>query len=311
MKKPKVVILELSKQNAVHWWRSKRPFEALRDLGLIDLYICYDKVVVDDIKGSDVLVFSHAMDLVHVQIAEMAKRAGIKVWVDFDDDYRTVPVHNEHHNVVRACLPNSMALLGLADVVTVSTWELKEAYKDIREDIEVLPNSIFEHEIANKWNERNIWLWRGGNYGMRDVFHRIQDLQTIGHTGAEMLWMGAIPPFLPSQVIEGRVIGWVTVDRFFEFLEKIAPGYVWKPLEMHQFNSCKSNIALLEAAVAGALCVTNSDEDKWRTAITVEQARDQGNGWKRKRFEAQREFILDGYEINKTNTKRLEILENM
>lgn len=311
MKKPKVVILELSKQNAVNWWRSKRPFEALRDLGLIDLFICVDKIVIEDVKDSDVLVFSHCMDRVHVQIAEWAKRAGVKVWIDFDDDYREVPVHNDHHNAVRASLINSMALLGLADIVTVSTEELKEAYKDIRTDIHVLPNSIYEHEMADGWNENKTWLWRGGNYGMRDVWARIEDLNTIGRTGAEMLWMGAIPCFLPAEILEGRVIGWVPVERFFEWLARIAPGYIWKPLEMHQFNSCKSNIALLESAVAGALCVTNSDEDKWKAAITVEQARDQGNGWKRKRFEAQREFILDGFEVNKTNKKRLELLQNL
>jgi hypothetical protein len=309
MRKPKVIILEETKQNAVHWWRQLRPWTAMEKAGHCELLIQYDTLKQQDLLRADVIVFSGGIGKAHVDLAEIAHAHGIKVWHDFDDDVRAVTRYNLHHEGTKKNLPFSMGMLGAADIVTTSTEELKEFYSDIRNDIQVLPNAIYEHEIADGWNIGFECLWRGGRYGMRDVWVNMVDLQKIGKMGCRMTWWGDIPYFMPEDQL--FTLGWTDINLFFPMLKKLAPSYVWKPLEDTQFNKAKSNIALLESCVAGALCITNDKGEKWKPAITAEQARDNVDSWKAKRFREQADFVRELYNIEKVNEKRLEILKGI
>lgn len=309
MRKPKIILLEETKQNAVHWWRQLRPWTAMERAGHCELIIEYDTLRPQNYLRADVIVFTGAVGKAHVDLAEVARRHGVKVWADIDDDVIAISRYNIHHEGVKKNLPNIMAMLGAADIVSTSTEELKAAYSTIRPDLHVLPNAIYEHEIADGWNIGLECLWRGGRYGMRDVWTNMEDLQKIGKMGCRMTWWGDIPYFVPEEHL--FTLGWCDVNLFFPMLKKIQPSYVWKPLEQTQFNAGKSNIALLESCVAGALCITNDKSEKWKPAITAEQARDNADTWKMKRFRDQADFVREFYNIEKVNEKRLEILKGI
>lgn len=210
----------------------------------------------------------------------------------------------------------------MADVFTVSTDEMKEAYLHLRTDTHVLPNAIYLEEMASEFNghhkeqqgkkfEFPLVLWRGGQYGMRDVWENVGDLSKIsGYTARNngtVAWMGSVPPFLDGDL---QVLEWVNVNMFFDNLRVLRPDYIWKPLSKTQFNSCKSNIALLEATVAGALCIGGDGTDKWRPAIKPEQI-ENDMSWKRKRFEEQRKFVAEHFDIEKVNVDRAAILAGL
>lgn len=79
---------------------------------------------------------------------------------------------------------------------------------------------------------------------------------------------------------------------------------MWKPLTVNAFNDCKSNIAWIEATMAGGVCVTNyAGKGGWADSLPdftddPELVRDT--------WELSKEVILEHYNLLKVNEARFE-----
>lgn len=305
---PIVATLLGDKLNGVSLWRTVRPWADLNHAGAVTFKPIYDKYNEHDTFLFDVFYISHASHHNYLKIAEACKLAGKKVWVDLDDDLLGTPVHNMAKDTIARSIDTMLAIVKMADVFTASTPEIAEKYgADLKCPVYVLPNCVHPEELQRQWNGGVRGLWRSNFSQVRDMQVCWKDFDTMTAAGVQMAFIGAYPPWLdnPAWTEWGPTMG------YFSALRKANAAYFWKPLEENAFNRAKSNVALLEGAMSGALTVCNLKHDRWRPAISAAEVRDRNDNWKTRRYEDTLAFIEDQYNAAKVNEQRYRILVDL
>jgi hypothetical protein len=95
---------------------------------------------------------------------------------------------------------------------------------------------------------------------------------------------------------------------YFLNLKQGLANVFWKPLQENLFNDAKSNIAMLEAAMSGGVCVTNyAGKPGWEFALpefpNEEETREQ--------FYEVRQAIVENYNLFDVTEKRFQSIVNI
>lgn len=211
----------------------------------------------------DILFMLRPSSNEHRQIVEMAKRLGLKVWVDYDDHLLDVPDSNPAHghysnpknkDNIRYCV-------GHADVVSVSTQFLADEYQQYRlgHPCVVIPNALHHRFVEPLPEPNKIILWRGSNtheadlQTAREFFLKTQET----HPDMRFLFLGE-PDYRTKRLFKPgimRVMPPVGIDEYFSLIMSIRPAFQIVPLEDNPFNRAKSNIAWIEATMAGGMVI--------------------------------------------------------
>lgn len=263
----KLCILKKPVESAVTYYRAAGVFGPLsRCHKDVDVNIIATKDFTADVASGFDVVFSHRpVSSEEIRALWVASRSGCKIWVDIDDLLWAIPPSNpaalhfshDHLRVLSDCVEN-------AHIVSCSTQYLAGYIeKDFRRKPIVIPNAWndYAQKIAepNTPKDSNKILWRGSNthdgdlFSYRDAFKHIE--------GVEYHFMGSQPWHLLESY--GGHLNTIFVDSWttnvLEYFDRIAqnkPNFVVVPLEDSSFNRAKSNIAQMEAIVAGALPIT-------------------------------------------------------
>jgi hypothetical protein len=195
-----------------------------------------------------------------------AKLSGAKMWVDIDDLLWQIPASNPARmNNTPGHMENLRKGLVNADVITVSTPELSAQVKIEygRESI-VVPNAWNDYALPIQEpapiveGEKIRIVYRGSNshdgdlFAHRDAFREYENI--------EFIFMGCMPWYFYTNY-GGHMTtiiqeAWnMDIFAYFQRLIQLKPHFVVFPLEDNTFNRCKSNIAAIEATVAGAVCI--------------------------------------------------------
>jgi O-antigen biosynthesis protein len=262
-----ILVVRPKVETAVSYYRGTTVMAHLcREKGW-HMQTAYPKEITPDfIAGFDILFDIRPTSEEAIYLIFMAKRAGVKVWIDIDDLLWKIPAANiasrtwsqtAHDNLLRAVLN--------ADVVTVSTDALaEETNKEFGKPCVVIPNAWNDYAgpLPEKWNAPDTEepfriLYRGSNTHAGDLFaHRdaFQDIPEI-----EYRFMGEFPWYffrhygghletIIHEKWQNSILG------YFARLDAIRPQAFVFPLEKNRFNECKSNIAWIEATMCGAVC---------------------------------------------------------
>lgn len=188
-----------------------------------------------------------------VEVLEVLKYSGLKVAMDFDDDFTTI--HEENTNNERftgEILESFEKATALADGVTVTTKQLKEKFGHLNDNFHVIDNFIPEDLIRNGIQPKeNVIGWAGG------VSVHPRDLQVVGTSVRDFLWKhrdwkfhhvgdGHVNKILKCPTTE---FGSVEVLSYMAQIEKFKVGIA--PLEESEFNKAKSRLKVLEMAALG------------------------------------------------------------
>lgn len=206
------------------------------------------------------------------QIAEMAARHGVPIWVDHDDDIFDIPKGNPAYHMYMSpgVSADIAAILRLADVVTCSTQALADKLSKIRRAT-VVPNALMTNIVGTLTDHTgkpriNMVYWRGGQTHQRDLDRYAPNMIDVasrnpvpwafhGITESNYGLVEAIPGAQPLKMTDP-----VT---YFHDLAALRPKVVVVPLDDNPFNRSKSNIAWIEATYAGAVCVA-PDWPEWQ-----------------------------------------------
>ena len=301
---PKVAVFVNKNLNGVNLWRAVRPWTDLHRVGAVEVDFHYETFNEHDAYRYDVLYFAHAHHETFFKLMEAANLGGTLVWADLDDDLLAVPIHNQATHTIRRNHKSAVEILRRANIVSTSTPEIAEKYRQYMSvDPVVLPNCIHPEEIGKEWNENDKVLWRGNWSQIRDMWCNKSDHEKI-NKAFKLAYIGAVPPW----VEQPSWTEWGPAHSYLRAMRRTGVGYFWKPLEDCEFNRAKSNIAMLEGAMAGALTITNLKHERWRPAISVGEAIDRNANWKADRFEKMREFITEHYNSQRVNVERLNHL---
>jgi O-antigen biosynthesis protein len=255
------------------WWRVVSPLSNLREAsgGHFEFTV---QSTADHVQISkcDLLILQRPCRAEDVAYMTIAQGLGIPVVVDYDDDYTNVPANNPRSAAYMApeVQKNVRECLSGANLVCVSTLELKQRFRAFNQRIAVVPNAwddrVQLERGAPRLPTKNI-AWRGGDSHNEDLAVFSESIVRAAWEGGETLWhfVGASLHFLHSRMPPASVNEYQFRDvlSYFSLLGQIRPSILIVPLADTPFNRCKSNISILEGAFAGA-AVLAPDWDGWR-----------------------------------------------
>ena len=272
----------------------------------------------------DLIMIQRPFSKEALNICGYIRQCNIKLWIDYDDNLFALNPENPTYSLYNnpEIQENIKGILRLADVVSVPTEYLRQAYSEFNKNIILIPNAF--NDILFKRSElkprTNHCVWRGPEAHIFDLMSYSKEINELTKNFPEwrFMFMGFSPWFLSATNNKGHIPS-MDIVLYMKTLFDIAPSCLHVPLHDNMFNRCKSNIAWIEGSYAGAICVVPSwwnvpgalsytDGPSYyeaiRTILTgeVDKKKLNAEAW---------EFIMDTLALSKVNVERLQILNEL
>jgi hypothetical protein len=264
-----LLVYSADPSNATSLYRAMGPLGDLRRRMDINL-VMMPAARWDTISMVDAVFMQRPSSDAMWSVAQMAKRLGKPLWIDWDDDPFLVPTDNpaaDHYD--QGTLRTVAKLIAVADIVTVSTRKLASVVRDLNPGMITIPNALDTASfgaIASEFSANPLVMWRGSPTHERDL--RTHEAAIREAIAGDERWVWAFGSYNPyfitdDAATEKRVRRFKPMDPvvYFQFLRNTRPALMIVPLADHRFNRCKSNIAWLEATYAGAACLAPAWEE--------------------------------------------------
>lgn len=307
--KIKILVIDDGILDGVGWWRNSEPFAALDKMYGQYLEIEHGGENVDfrKIKMADVVVRFRPNSKKSLEFLQVCKEVGTKIILDIDDNLWKIPLGHPMFLDSLGWDETLHEIYALADTVWTSTDELKYQIGDLNR-CETMPNAILESDMPEhpaKWTGSA--MWRGNNKQVGDLY-RPEIVDWFRRNADKYGWTfaGYVPdyPFSGNVRFQGRM----QPLPYFLSLKKSRVNLMWKPLAENPFNDAKSNIAALEAAMAGGVCVTNyAGKAEWEMALPDFVGESEAAA----QFYIAREIILEKYNLEKVTERRFQSILNL
>ena len=281
----------------------------------------------EHIVQCDVVFFQRPFSVEHKTVCEMVKSLKVPLWIDVDDDLFSVPMSNPAHPLYMTTTThaNMRAMIGMADVVTVTTKTLAERFMGAQ----VIPNAmndyIWEMNMAPR---EKVVSWRGSVTHFADMAPFLPAIQRASEKYPDWMWSFVGHPHwdVVKAVPHDRRRLYGYAKNFFEYVRlfnSLNPSVHIVTLDDCPFNHAKSNLAWLEATMAGAVVVAPDWEEWHRPGIvnykngpdgfdaTVGAVMEQSPGWLMNQSALSREFITRELLLSDVNEMRWSILREL
>jgi hypothetical protein len=240
-----------------------------------------------ELTQCDVFFMQRPFHSQHVAVANMVKKHRKPLWLDFDDDFFSIPESNAAHPMfmnesVHASLKE---ILSMADAVTVSTLKLKEVYSKYTANVHYIPNSFNDHILPERTigKRRKLITWRGGITHEEDLMSVIGQLASVAAANKDWVWnfIGNVPWFVREAIPAAQLIITQPMEimEMHQYLMNICSAIHIVPLKNNEFNLSKSNVAWIESAYAGSSCLA-PDMPEWRREGITNYKSESDFGWK-------------------------------
>ncbi len=221
------------------------------------IYADYSFHHTTDLQYIKYLILHRAVLDEDLEYLRSVDRQGCRIIFDIDDLFTNIPAYN-HCNYLHQHYDTICEMMSLCDGVLVSTQPLLEHYKQYNENIRLQPNRL----PLFLWNTRyqvaksdTVVFYSGSrthfSKKMEDDFpSRLRTYINKGVKGVKFVFMGAHPYKLKKSKFE--FIPYKPGFYYPLWYQSICPDIIIAPLQDNEFNSCKSNIKMLEAVSVGA-----------------------------------------------------------
>ena len=256
----KLMVVSITTAEGCVLYRSHGPLSLLKDE--FQIVVPKDTLGWMDFVQCDAVFFQYPMTAAHEQVVTLAKRLGIPVWVDYDDDFTCVQEGNMRYELYQATdvQERIKRIISMADVVSVSTPVIAASVQRwTGNPVHVHPNAydMRFHGEPNFARRTKTITWRGADSHQVDIAKfsdAILKMQGL-HPDLTWAWLGQKPGFLTHKLAKKVTLPGQDAIAFLDSFKGMAPLIHMVPLEDCEANLGKSNIAWLEATAAGAACV--------------------------------------------------------
>ncbi|HEY9102737.1 glycosyltransferase [Chitinimonas sp.] len=257
-------------------YRIIQPHMAAVNAGLLEGWKSFDHYLMVEIgrmEPDTIVLQRQIMDHQLPFLREYKHQKNIRLVFEADDLMTAVPKKSLH----RADLPRDMAdkmrrALAFCDRFIVTTEPLKEAFRDMHEDIRVVPNSIDfdiwgELKPKRRVGKKPRVGWAGGVSHGGDL-ELIYDVVRELADEVEWVFFGMAPDAIAPYLADIR--GGVPFKDYPANLASLNLDVALAPLELNAFNECKSNLRVLEYGVLGyPMIATNHTPYQGNYPITL------------------------------------------
>jgi hypothetical protein len=278
----------------------------------------------------DIICFLRPYNKPALDLCEYIKDCGVALWVDYDDNLLCIPEDNKATATYgsKDVQDSIKAILTLADVVTVTTEPLRDSYKEFNKNIEIIPNA-FNDSILKRGilpARKKIALWRGSDTHQLDLLAYGAPInQAVNEFPEWLFYFVGFNPWVLNIIdnsLPAKNKGYLKdmdIIHYFHTVMKIAPSVLHVPLNDCLFNRCKSNIAAIESAFFGAVCIC---PDYWNIPGAISYTTPESY------FEALKniltgnynveihnqitwEYVMDNLRLSSMNVKRVEVINSL
>ncbi len=277
----------------------------------------------------DCLLINRPFTENHFKICLLAKRCGLKLWVDYDDDILNIPVSNHAHEIYGKANAKKWVseIARLADFMTVSTSQLKYVFGDA-DKVYVAPNalndSMFEISDVENWGrERKVIYWRGSKTHGEDLYQYKEVIEALvkKYPQHDFNFIAEVDWHIKQSLMKYDNVEFKEGKPLIEYnlaLKSLRPAVNIVPLADHAFNRSKSMCSWIEATHAGAVSVGPNFEEWDRPGIINYDDPDsffkqtklaiENYPFFKEHLIKSRKEISENLTVDKVNTIRLEAL---
>lgn len=209
------------------------------------------------------------------QIIEQLRSASrAKIVLEYDDYLLNVPIKNgSRQHFPQKMVKNFRKVVDSADWLVVSTAPLAEAYSRFHSDIRIAQNRLapdqWEHLFSERDTSKKVRVgWAGGSSHAGDLEILLPLIKAL-EDKVEWVFMGMKPRNVQCEFHPG-----VPFEMYPEKLASLNLDLALVPLEINQFNECKSNLRLLEIGTCGVpIIATNIEPYRCDLPVTLVENR--------------------------------------
>lgn len=329
----RVLLVTDNPSDGIAFYRSIMPWNAIqKEFDDIHVTIRHPQnpFTWDLFTSHDVLFCSNPRTPQYLEIIKAAKNFGLKTWADFDDNYLDIPKENQSFTILTAGIveQSTKDCLIESDITTLSTNHLKEYYSPYTTRTEVIPNA-FPLEFLTEFSlgeiqqaNHNFVSWRGSNSHKKNLRVYKDEIQSVWRNNKSWMFkfLGFNPDFFDDDFNYTHHDFAQLFDSFYR-LKVFSSKIHIVTLYDRPFNKSKSNIAWIEATIAGSV-VLAPDWEEWQKPGIVNYTSNEdfkeklsallnGEYDLTKHFEESRDYILNNLSLKKINKDRLRILKKL
>lgn len=242
------------------FYRALMPADTMTDNGLALAHHTMRLDVSKAIRYNVLWIQLVAAPVLH-QIASIAKKEGVKIVYDVDDNWEQgVKDSNPAADLYSPGSKHSeevWKMVELADVVTVSTKTLADVVRSRAKEVVVIPNmvpaSIWPNVEPPDPKTRRI-LWAGSPSHKADLEIVAPALSRILERNKDVRFccFGENTPeaLLPVKD-QVDLVPFIDFGQYYEVLSRLAPHFAIAPLQDNGFNASKSAVKFLEYSACG------------------------------------------------------------
>ncbi|WP_039056701.1 glycosyltransferase [Enterobacter sp. Bisph1] len=201
-----------------------------------------------------------------------------KIVLDYDDYSPNIPVRSAVRNLIKQDIIKDIRKdCQLADRIVVSTPALAEEFFRFSDSVVVAPNGLPREIWGNLKSRRRVGQklrvgWAGGATHAGDL-SILKPLMKAFENEIQWVFMGMQPEGIKCEYHKG-----VPIQVYPEKLASLDLDLALVPLEMNQFNVCKSNLRLLELGACG-IPVICTDIEPYRCGLPVTLVKNEFTQW--------------------------------
>lgn len=288
-----------------------------------------------DFAMCDILFLQRPGTPEHHKLCQYCKELGLKIWVDYDDNFFLIPPENRMFDAITPDAKKRMVdIIKAADVITVSTEALREFMVATgAKQVEVIPNALnpqlfkpvksynFKRPQIPPNPHRQVYAWRGSDTHSGDVLDYLDPMSNAMNARQDVDWvfMGWSPWYLTKLGLKYRYVHPDDIFAYFQKLKMSRPEIMHVVLSSNEFNLHKSNIAWIEATAAGAVCV-GPDWPEWQrpgmlnydTPDKYQEILIHANDLPLKdKWQESMDYINENLMLSKVNEKRADVIERL
>ncbi len=243
------------------------------------------------------------------------KQMALPVVLDYDDNLFNVPVTHENAHGFAEFRESLILLLQGATATMVSTRAIHQDYSQFSPNVHIVPNAVPDDMLRPFTSERSdILLYRGMRNHIPDIYAYQQHFQQLIDDGYKVKFIGVNPFFLRKYIfLQGR-----DLYKYFDYFRAMRVRALLFPMADTRFNHSRSNIAWIEATMAGTVCIA-PDWEEWQCPGIIRHApKDfyatasalmKGEIDVEAHYRASYEYIRENLVVSKVNALRAQVFE--
>lgn len=263
-------------------YRIMHPFKAMADELRLEGGLKFNDFHFTDVARiqPDVIVLQGAWvnEGILTQIRRYREMTGAKVVLEFDDYLPNIPTRSVYRKKFSQGVIKSMRrAIEQVDWLVVSTPALAQEYSSFHDDIRVAANGLLPSWWKSLEGQRRTGRkmrvgWAGGISHTGDLAEISSVVKDLGNE-VEWVFMGMKPDGVDCEYHSA-----VAIDRYPAKLASLNLDLAVVPLEVNQFNRCKSNLRLLELGACGVPIIC-TDIEPYRGDLPVTRVRNKHLAW--------------------------------